>query len=176
MVQYRRSLLSGANYFFTIALLSQASSLLVDHIAILLNAFRIVRVQLPFMPDTAIILLQCAHCIGKLPKEDADYPRRWDAVKTRFSFQISHDEWCYTRRVSNKERGVGQTRCWEYTLRHEQDRIPHIGYIHFNQVKRGHVSRTVRWPCFSFHQFVYRGVSPIDWCGDAAVSGGGFRE
>lgn len=73
MVRYRRNLLPGANYFFTVALLSRASFLLVDHIASLREAFQAVRAQRLFIPG-AVVLREHLHCISMLPSGNADYP------------------------------------------------------------------------------------------------------
>jgi putative transposase len=172
MVHYRRNFLPGASYFFTIALLNRTSSLLVDHIAILRDAFRAVRSQRPFILDAVVVLPEHLHCIWTLPSGDADYPGRWRAIKTRFSRQISPGEWRCTSRVRKGERGIWQRRYWEHTLRDEQDRTRHVDYIHFNPVKHGHVSRVVQWPYSSFHQFVRQGVYSIDWGGGEAGCGG----
>lgn len=175
MAHYRRNFPLGASYFFTIALLNRTSSLLVDHIAILRDAFRAVRSQRPFILDAVVVLPEHLHCIWTLPSGDADYPGRWRAIKTRFSRQIPCGEWRCTSRVKKGERGVWQRRYWEHTLRDERDRARHVDYIHFNPVKHGHVSRVVQWPYSSFHQFVRQGIYPSDWCGGDA-GGGGFGE
>lgn len=45
-----------------------------------------------------------------------------------------------SRRVKG-ERGIWQRRYGEHTLRDEDDFARHIGYTHFNPVKRGYVWR-----------------------------------
>ncbi|MDP2225720.1 hypothetical protein [Nitrosomonas sp.] len=34
-------------------------------------------------------------------------------------------------------------------------------------LKHGHVRRVADWPYSTFHQYVARGIYPMDWCGDA---------
>ncbi len=175
MVHYRRNFLPGASYFLRIALLSRTSSLLLDHITVLRDAFRAVRTQRSFVLGAVVVLPEHLHCIWTLPSGDADYPGRCRAIKTRFSRQIPHGEWRCTSRVKKGGRGIWQRRCWEHTLRDDRDRTRHVDYIHFNPVKHGHVSRIVEWPYSSFHQFVRQGIYPVDWRGGEA-RGGGFGE
>lgn len=172
MVHYRRNFLPGASYFLTIALLSRTSSLLLDHITVLRDAFRAVRTQRPFGLGAVVVLPEHSHCIWTLPSGGADYPGRRGEIKPRFSPQIPNGEWRCTSRVNKGERGIWQRRYWEHTLPDERDRTRHVDYIHFNPVKHGHVSRIVEWPYSSFHQFVRQGIYPIDWCGGEAGGGG----
>lgn len=53
-------------------------------------------------------------------------------------------------------------------MRDERDFAAHVGYIHFNPVKHGLVSRVVDWPYSSFQRYVERGLLPPDWGGGAA--------
>jgi REP element-mobilizing transposase RayT len=56
VVQYRRNLVPGATYFFTVTLRDRKVDFLVRHIPLLREAFRSVRGQQPFMIDAIVIL------------------------------------------------------------------------------------------------------------------------
>ena len=69
-----------------------------------------------------------------------------------------------------------QRRCWEHTLRNENDFSHHVGYIHFNPVKHGHVKRVKHWPHSSFHWMVRRGFYADDWASDVGAERVEFGE
>lgn len=175
MVQYRRNFLPGASYCFTGALLNLTPSLPIEHIAVLRDALQAVQAQRPFTLDEVVVLPDHLHSLRTLPIGDANYPGRWRAIETRFSRQILHGEWRYPSRAKKAERGIGQRRYREHTVRDERDKTPHVDYIPFNPVKDGHVSHVVQWPYFSFHRFVREGICRIDRGGGEAGSGG-FNE
>ena len=78
-MRYRRVLLQGATYFFTVNLAERSSRLLVDHIDDLREAVREVRRQHPFVIRAWVVLPDHLHAIWQLPESDADYlssPRR----------------------------------------------------------------------------------------------------
>ena len=81
MVLYRRNIVPGARYFFTVTLLDRASRLLVERIADLRAAFRAVRRQRPFVIDAIVVLPDHLHCVWTLPDGDADYAMRWREIK-----------------------------------------------------------------------------------------------
>lgn len=84
MVGYRRNVVPGARYFFTVTLADRASHLLVERIADLRAVFRAVRAQRPFAIDAMVVLPDHLHCIWTLPPGDADYALRWRDIKSRF--------------------------------------------------------------------------------------------
>jgi putative transposase len=51
MVRYRRNILPGGTFFFTVTLADRGSSGLVDHIGILRKAFRVASGERPFEID-----------------------------------------------------------------------------------------------------------------------------
>ncbi|MGI4801107.1 MAG: REP-associated tyrosine transposase [Janthinobacterium lividum] len=85
MPDYRRNLVAGGSYFFTVNLLDRGSDLLVARIDVLRDAVRQVRAGAPFVIDAWVVLLDHMHCVCTLPEGDADFPGRWRAIKTRFS-------------------------------------------------------------------------------------------
>ncbi|MBI5450793.1 MAG: transposase [Gammaproteobacteria bacterium] len=176
MVAYRRNVIPGAGYFFTVTLLDRASSLLVEHIADLRLAMISVQTERPFEIDAVVVLPDHLHCIWTLPPGDADYALRWREIKSRFSRRIPASDRRTLARMNKAERGIWQRRYWEHTLRDEGDMERHMDYIHYNPVKHGYVTRVADWPYSSFHRWVRKGVYSLDWAGDAIPEAGEFGE
>ena len=85
MPDYRRNLVPGGSYFFTVNLLERRRRLLVERIDALRAAVRTVRDRQPFHIDAWVVLPDHLHCLWTLPPGDADYSRRWKAIKTAFA-------------------------------------------------------------------------------------------
>lgn len=117
MVGYRRNVIPGARYFFTVTLLDRSSRLLVERIDDLRDVFRTVRTQRPFVMDAVVVLPDPLHCIWTLSPGDSDYAMRWREIKSRFSRRIPAGERRSRVRVNQGERGIWQRRYWEHTLR-----------------------------------------------------------
>jgi putative transposase len=174
MVNYRRSLLAGGSYFFTLNLAERRLRLLTDHIDLLRAAFRYARARHPFTVDAIVVLPDHLHAILSLPEGDADYALRLRLIKTHFSRHLPRGERRSASRIAKAERGIWQRRYWEHTLRDEQDYARHVDYIHFNPVKHGRVERVRDWPYSSFHRFVRLGYYPADWTDSPKDPGGSF--
>jgi len=162
MVLYRRNLVPGASYFFTLTLRDRSSDLLVRHAKLLRLAFRGVRRERPFEIDAIVVLPEHLHCIWTLPLDDADYPARWQAIKARFARTV-REAGEPLQRDAKGNCQLWQPRYWEHTLRNDEDFARHVDYIHFNPVKHGWVSRAIDWPLSSFARHVERGIYPTDW-------------
>jgi putative transposase len=175
MVRYRRNIVPGGMFFFTVTLADRRSSLLVEHIAALRTAFRAARSERPFTIDAVVILPDHLHVVMTLPPTDADFPGRWRRIKGHFSSALITAGVPLARR-DNGDLLLWQRRFWEHTLRDDGDFARHVDYIHFNPVKHGLVSQVRDWPHSSFHAYVRRGVLPRDWAGDASASGSGYGE
>ncbi len=171
MPRYVRAFVPGGTFFFTVALLERRQRLLTDHIDALRAAFEAVRTQQPFAIDAAVVLPDHLHCLWTLPPDDADFSKRWHAIKAWFSRAIPKGEPLSARRVAKGERGVWQRRFWEHAIRDERDFERHADYIHYNPVKHGHATRAADWPHSTFHRFVRRGVYSLDWGADDGVQG-----
>lgn len=85
MTQYRRNLVPGGTYFFTVNLQDRTSTLLTDQIHLLRNAVAKVRTQSPFHTDAWVTLPNHLHCIWTLPEGDHDFSSRWRDIKKDFS-------------------------------------------------------------------------------------------
>jgi putative transposase len=168
VVAYRRNFVPGGTFFFTVTLRDRSSRLLVERIHELRLAYDHIRRARPFATDAIVILPDHLHCIWTLPEEDADYPGRWRAIKSRFTML------CRRAGVSmaSSERGafdLWQRRYWEHTIRDDRDFDLHVNYIHFNPVKHGYVENVRDWPHSSFHRFVRNGVLPMDWASEPDI-------
>ncbi|UOP05194.1 REP-associated tyrosine transposase [Conchiformibius kuhniae] len=164
-MRYRRSLASGACYFFTLALHNRRQDLLVRHIADLRRTFSEVKQKYDFEIIAACILPEHLHLLMRLPPDDNRYPMRLRLIKSAFSRAIPKTEAVSLSRQRKNERGIWQRRYWEHEIRNQQDLNAHIDYIHFNPVKHGYVVRVKDWQYSSFHRYVRQGILPLDWAG-----------
>jgi putative transposase len=171
MTNYRRNLIPGGSYFFTVNLAERRSRLLTDNIALLLTAFRETRARHPFAIEAIVVLPDHLHAIWTLPDGDADFAVRWRLIKATFSRGLPPREQVSASRVAKGERGIWQRRYWEHTLRDDSDVARHVDYIHFNPVKHGHVEYVREWPYSSFHRMVRLGLYPADWAGGGKDDG-----
>jgi putative transposase len=169
MTDYRRAWRPGATWFFTVNLADRSSSLLVDRIGDLREAFRYVLARHPYRIDALCVLPDHLHAVFTLPPVDADIAVRWQLIKTHFSRRIPATEARSSSRGRKGERGIWQRRYWEHVVRDEDDLRAHLDYTHFNPVKHGHVDRAVDWPHSTFHREVLAGRLPADWGGSSDV-------
>jgi putative transposase len=165
MPNYRRLLIPGGCYFFTVNLADRRSSLLTDRIDDLRHAVRRVVASAPFRIEAWVVVPDHMHAIWTLPEGDADFPRRWRAIKDLFSRRLDPGETLSSSRGSQGERGIWQRRYWEHAIRDERDFAAHLDYVHFNPVRHGYVSHPADWPHSSFRACVARGLYPSSWLG-----------
>ena len=166
MPNYRRHHVAGGCYFFTINLLERhKNQLLIQHINILRQVVKQIRLKFPFHIDGWVVLPEHMHCIWTLPEGDDDYATRIRLIKTLFSKQIPKAERRSAVRQRRCERGIWQRRYWEHVIRDENDYIRHMDYLHFNPVKHGHVKQVKDWPYSTFRHLVNKGVYPENWAG-----------
>jgi putative transposase len=139
-MRYRRAFVPGASYFFTVVTEKRhaifASS---EAVAVLRNAFRVIRSTRPFELDAIVVMPEHLHCIWTLPPDDADFATRWRLIKTWFT---KHCDPVLRRspnepRATSRPQAIWQHRYWEHLLRDEADFVRHVEYIHFNPVKHG---------------------------------------
>ena len=163
-MRYRRTFQPGGSFFFTVVTAHRRPIFAsADAVALLREAFRVVRKARPFDIDAIVVLPDHLHCIWTLPDGDADFMTRWRLIKTWFS---KHSAF----------KNIWQHRYWEHLLRDERDFEHHVDYIHFNPVRHGLANRVVEWPYSSFHQYVARGMYPVDWGGAFSESAAVGRE
>jgi putative transposase len=176
MPYYRRAKLEGGIFFFTVALADRTSDLLIRHIDRLRRMYRSVQARHPFETTAICVLPDHMHAIWSLPAGDADFPLRWNLIKSAFSRGLAHESLRTPSKIAKRERGLWQRRYWEHAIRDDADLARHVDYIHFNPVKHGYVSRVVDWPHSSFHRYVSDGILPQDWGGDMRDIAGEFGE
>lgn len=172
-MQYRRRLLPGGTYFFTVVTFARRPFLCEpENIELLRHSFRTVKARHPFAIKAFVLLPNHMHCIWTLPPGDDRYPMRWNLIKNAFSKNVD-EKWLKKpsdTRQCKREKAVWQRRYWEHTIRNEDDFIRHIEYIHYNPVKHGLVQAPRQWEHSSFHKFVRQEKYGMDW------AGGGIRE
>ena len=175
-MRYRRALIKGATYFFTVNLAERSSRLLVDRVDDLREVVRNVREAHPFDIVAWVVLPEHLHAVWALPDNDSDYPMRWRLIKANFSRRVPSGERIRASRRKKGERGIWQRRFWEHLIRDDRDLQRHVDYVHYNPVKHGHVQRAVDWPFSSFHRDLQRGRMTADWgCVDDWEGGFGER-
>lgn len=106
-MQYRRQLIEGGTYFFTVVTFGRRP-ILVTHVDDLRNAFAVVMRERPFTIDAHVIMPDHIHMIWTLPDGDADYPTRWRLIKHYFSRSIKRlsSEPVSPARQSKQERSI----------------------------------------------------------------------
>lgn len=171
MSRYRRSLVGGGTFFFTVALADRSSALLVEKIERLRASYRRVQRDHPFETVAICVLPDHLHAVWRLPVDDADFSLRWRLIKAAFSRGLSVSLHRSASKVGKREKGIWQRRFWEHQIRDDLDLQRHVDYIHFNPVKHGHVARTVDWPYSSFHRYVEDGICRADWAGGNEIVG-----
>ena len=175
MTNYRRTIIEGATYFFTVNCLERhGNHLLTDNIDILRQTFRNIKTNHPFKIEAIVILPEHLHTIWTLPLGDADYKTRWTLIKAGFSRKILSGERQSTSRIKRGERGIWQRRYWEHLIRDNRDFEQHVDYIHWNPVKHGWVNQVKNWSYSSFHNYVGRGIYSLNWAGvpNITINGG----
>jgi putative transposase len=163
MTAYRRNLVAGGAYFFTLNLADRRSSLLTDNIGLLRAAFRHPRRRHPFAIDSIVILPDHLHALWTLPAGDRDFSTRWRLIKSHFSRGLPVTKHVSASRSHKRERGIWQRRFWEHTIRDDDDFARHVDYIYFR-------SNTAMWSESKIGRFHHS----IAWCGSAAIRPNGW--
>jgi putative transposase len=176
MSQYRRAHITGGTFFFTVTLADRSADLLVRHVDLLRRIYKSVHERFAFETVAICILPDHLHAIWSLPGDDANFPMRWNRIKSRFSRGLPAATARASSKIAKREQGIWQRRYWEHVIRDDADLERHVDYIHFNPVKHGLVSRVRDWPYSSFHNHVARGTLPLDWGGDIREISGSFGE
>jgi putative transposase len=168
MPDYRRWLVPGATYFFTVVTYQRRPIFHSEAAVRVLGAvMREVRVDFPFRTVAMVVLPDHLHCVWSLPRGDPDFSTRWKKIKGTFTLRWIEgggaDAPVSVRRHSRGERGIWQRRFWEHLVRDEEDLEHCCDYIHYNPVKHGHVTRPGEWPWSTYRRFVARGDYSADW-------------
>ncbi|WP_375783362.1 transposase [Bradyrhizobium sp. Pha-3] len=175
MVRYRRNFIPGGMFFFTVTLEDRTSSLLVEHVGLLRDAFRATRAKKPFTLDAIVILPDHLHTVMTLPPGDSDFPDRWRQIKSHFTRAVVAAGVPLSAN-HRAEYPLWQRRFWEYTIRNERDLERCIDYVHYNPAKHRLASSPVDWQHTSLHRYIREGILPADWGGGGATDNNDFGE
>jgi putative transposase len=149
MPNYKRVVIPGGCFFFTVCLSDRQATTLIDHIETLKEAWRWTQSHKPFSSPAWVVLPDHIHCIWKLPPDDGDYASRWNLLKGHFTRTLVRKG--YTQEGNRaRERGIWQRRFWEHAIRDDRDLENHMWYIRRNAVKHGLVANAEDWPHSSF--------------------------
>jgi putative transposase len=162
MPNYRRLHLPGRSYFFTHVTYQRHPWLCTDlGRQALREAIITVRQKHPFAIDAFVLLPDHFHCILTLPKNDADYAKRWRLIKLMVTKACGKElALPLEKSPSGERRGEGklwQRRYWEHCIRGERDFLNCCEYIHYNPVKHGLVESPTDWEFSSVHRFLGEG-------------------
>ena len=178
---YLRPRTTGATVFFTVALATRGSTLLVREVDTLRRAVWRTKNARPFAIDTWVVLPDHMHCIWQMPAGDRDYGVRWGAIKARFTRDIREKYANHCRpgftpapapcperlptvtsgryagvnpglRRHKGERAIWQRRFWEHHIRNEEDFMAHLRFCWQSPVKLGLVDRPEEWAFSSVHR------------------------
>jgi putative transposase len=170
MSDYRRWMIPGGTYFFTVVTYRRRAIFeRVEAIRFLGGVMRRVRKDAPFRTIAMVVLPDHLHCIWSLPRGDADFSTRWKRIKREFTvgwLQEPNDySGCHgsANRRARGERDVWQRRFWEHVVRDDQELECLCDYIHYNPVKHGYTTRPADWPWSTFSRFVSSGDYPSEW-------------
>ncbi len=169
MPNYRRVYLPGGTFFFTLVTQNRKAIFRDQQIV------QMLRESIRYAMDTVgrfetvamCVLPDHLHCIWTLPEPDFDYSKRWQVIKSAFSFQYRKTyggvEPVNSSLKKKGESGIWQRRFWSHLITDDEDLSRHIEYIHYNPVKH-HLAEAVKfWPWSSFHQYVRDGLYSQDW-------------
>jgi len=173
MPNYRRSKTRGGTYFFTVVTCKRQEILCKPQSRIALrDAIEAVRGLLPFHVDAWVLLPDHLHCIWTLPEGDADFPKRWGMIKSRFTKKVKNVGWALPTnkkysisRIRHRDANIWQRRFWEHQIRDQEDFNRHCDYIHYNPVKHRLVDDPKKWEFSTIHRFIEKGVYPRHWGG-----------
>jgi len=162
MPEYRRYLVQGGTYFFTVITYDRLPFLTEElSRAILHDAWQQVNQRFPFRTDAVCLLPDHIHCIWTLPDDDQNYSVRWEEIKRIFSMNYRRKTGYGASkdgtRMQRRENAIWQRRFWEHLIRDEQDMKNHLDYIHSNPVKHGLVQDPIDWPWSSYHRYLRMG-------------------
>lgn len=151
-MNYRRLLIPGGTYFFTLVTHHRKKIFHIPHqVDLLRESCRLVQIRHPFTIIAAVVLPDHLHMIWTLPENDADYSMRWRLIKAGFTVEYKE---------ITGDAHPWQNRYWEHFLHTEQELENHIEYIHYNPVKHGWVEKPEDWMYSSIHKFMRDGAYP----------------
>ena len=166
-MRYRRVVIEGACYFFTVVTHQRQRHFSEPRaVQLLADAITKVRDRHPFEIEAQVVLPDHLHALWTLPDGDANYAKRWRLIKETFTRSYCKSSGSPRRTELQRARGeqpVWQRRFWEHLIRDERDFAAHLDYIHYNPVKHGLVSAPRDWPHSTFSMWVEHGAYEPAW-------------
>ena len=166
MSDYRRAILKGGTFFFTVVTYRRYPIFKEQQsIDLLRQCFKTTIVTHPFRVDAIVVLPDHLHTIWTLPDDEFDFSTRWKLIKGAFSRNYSGLK---PKHVSDSmgakgEQGIWQRRFWEHAIREQEDFNQHCDYIHYNPVKHGLANSPCEWKQSSFRRLVEKGIYDVEW-------------
>jgi putative transposase len=152
MSSYRRLYVPGGTYYFTVRLAERAGQALTDNIALLRHVYACVQRDRPFRTEAIVVLPDHIHAVWTLPEGDADFSRRWQAIKAGFSRHCPTPGPVRQSLARRREKGIWQRRFWEHAVRDPGEFDALCARVVENPVKHGLVARAQDWPYSSVHR------------------------
>jgi REP element-mobilizing transposase RayT len=88
MPRYRRAIIPGGTFFFTVAIANRSDDLLIRAVDRLRRIYRSVQERQPFETIAICILPDHLHAIWALPENDTDFSLRWSLIKKRLFTRV----------------------------------------------------------------------------------------
>ncbi|HJV86276.1 MAG TPA: transposase [Noviherbaspirillum sp.] len=134
MPNYRRAIVAGGTFFFTVNTFRRLGVLTEAPVRTALReAVRHTREQHPFDINAWVLLPNHLHCILTLPAGDSDFSIRWSKIKRYVSRECGASlgvKELSDSRNNRHEPGLWQRRFWEHQIRDDADFARHADYIH----------------------------------------------
>ena len=150
MTQYRRFLLPGATYFFTVRLEQRGATTLTDHIDGLRYAYAKAVQEFPVTCHAMVVLPDHLHAVWTEPEGEVWYSERWRRIKARFSHAVAEPGQQRPSLTAKRERGLWQRRFYEHAIRTEDEYRRAMEHCRTNPVRHGLVNDPGLWPYSSF--------------------------
>ena len=158
MPNYRRLRKPGGTYFFTVNLAQPGGTALVDHIDRLREAYRMTAAEHPIACKAMVILPDHIHAVWTLPSGDADFSRRWQKIKARFTHATGLRGLQSRSMAEKREAGLWQRRFWEHLIRDPAEEARAIAHCLSDPVRHGYVDQAADWPFSTIHRDLRREV------------------
>src|SRR5215469_15350986 len=108
MTHYRRALIEGGVFFFTVTLADRSSRLLVREVDRFRAVYAGVGKKYPFETIAICVLPEHLHAMWSLPAGDADFSFRWNLIKRNFSTVLPADSRRSSSKIARREKGIWQ--------------------------------------------------------------------